>query len=69
MKESSNRLLAAAVLAMGFGFGTPAHAQDWNAVGQFGWFAVGKAWCVCTKPVNDVSTYGATVARVPVTRV
>jgi hypothetical protein len=26
------------------GLGFPAHAEDWKAVGQFGWFGVGKAY-------------------------
>jgi hypothetical protein len=26
------------------GLGSLAHSEDWKAVGQFGWFAVGKAY-------------------------
>jgi len=44
MKKSSNRLFAVAALAMGFGLANPVHAEDWKAVGSFGWFAVGKAY-------------------------
>ena len=29
---------------MSVGLGTPAHAEDWKVVGQFGWFGVGKAY-------------------------
>jgi hypothetical protein len=41
MKKSSSRLPAMAALAMGLG--TPAHAEDWKVVGQFGGFSVAKA--------------------------
>jgi hypothetical protein len=33
-----------AAVAAGFGLGSPAHSEDWNAVGQFGFFAVGRAY-------------------------
>jgi hypothetical protein len=43
MRKSADRLLAMAALAMGFGFGAPAHAEDWKIVGQFGGLSVAKA--------------------------
>ena len=44
MKKFSNRLFTLAGLALSFGLGTPAHAEDWKVVGTFGWFGVGKAY-------------------------
>jgi hypothetical protein len=44
MKKPANRLVAISTLAMGFGLATPVHAEDWKAVGTFGWFAVGKSY-------------------------
>src|SRR5438132_10538004 len=34
----------AAALAAVIGFAYPAHAEDWKAVGQYGWFGVGKTY-------------------------
>ena len=44
MIVSITRLGAVVTLAMSIAFGTPAQAQDWKVVGQFGWFAVGKTY-------------------------
>lgn len=44
VKKSSNHLVTLAGLALSFGLGTPAHAEDWKVVGTFGWFGVGKAY-------------------------
>lgn len=41
MKRNYRAVLASAIATLGF-VGT-ASAQDWKAVGQFGWFGVGKA--------------------------
>ena len=44
MKKSNNCTFALAALAISLGSGSPANAQDWKAIGAFGWFAVGKAY-------------------------
>jgi hypothetical protein len=44
MKRTLQALLAASFAAFGLGFACVSHAQDWKAVGEFGWFGVGKAY-------------------------
>ena len=34
----------AVAIAVGVASFCPAHAEDWKATGQFGWFGVGKAF-------------------------
>jgi hypothetical protein len=38
------RVVGAAGLTAALGLGFPGHAEDWKAVGQFGWFGVGKTY-------------------------
>jgi hypothetical protein len=44
MKLRAKHVTATAAVAAAFGLGSPTHAEDWKAVGQFGWLAVGKAY-------------------------
>ncbi len=60
VEKSSWRLFAVAALARGFGVGTPAHAEDWKAVGQFGWLAVGKAYEIEKGHIHWVGEFSGT---------
>jgi hypothetical protein len=44
MNFTIKHIIALAAVAAAFALGSPAHAEDWKAVGQFGWFAVGKVY-------------------------
>ena len=63
MHKSSNRLLATAALVMSVGLGTPAHAEDWKVVGQFGWYGVGKAYEIERGHVYWVGEFNGTLLQ------
>jgi hypothetical protein len=44
MNLTIKHIVAPTAVAAAVALGSPAHAEDWNAVGQFGWFAVGKVY-------------------------
>jgi hypothetical protein len=43
MKRNHRVLLATTIAALTLGSASAGNAQDWKAVGEFGWFGVGKA--------------------------
>jgi hypothetical protein len=44
MKLATRHIIATAAVAAALGLGTPAHSEDWKPVGEFGSFAVSKAY-------------------------
>jgi hypothetical protein len=57
---TTSGIIATAALAVAFGLGSPAHAEDWKPAGQFGFFGVGKAYQVEKGHLYWIGEYSGT---------
>jgi hypothetical protein len=53
-------IIAATAVATALALASPAHAEDWKAVGQFGWLATGKVYQIEKGHVFLVGEYSGT---------